>query len=236
MTHSRSPPQMARNLRVACALRLLVRTRPRESAQKRAWTPRGAGAETHRCYHQPRQSDLISHRPQVCGQRFVYRSASSWVTERIPARCTTTSQCAASGGSAELRFELTHRLMTQVELQISVSAHIHNAQREEPADCKSLGRTQRKIPSIPLQLGLHTSPSSLLCLSVCEFAHILEFSWFGCRFCSACCHAAHESTKYGARAPPGRRGLHRGAVGSTETGASPAAEVAGARAGALATT
>ena len=105
MTHSRSPPRMARNLRVACALRLLVRTRPREWAQKRAWTPRGAGAETHLCYHQPRQSDLMSHRPQVCAQRFVYRSASSWVTERIPARCTTTSLCAASGGSAELRFE-----------------------------------------------------------------------------------------------------------------------------------
>ena len=31
-------------------------------------------------------------------------------------------------------------------------------------------------------------------------------------------------------------GLRRGAVGSTETGASPAAEVAGARTGALATT
>ena len=162
MTHSRSPPQMARNLRVACALRLLVRTRPRESAQKRAWTPRGAGAETHQCYHQPRQSDLMSHRPQVCAQRFVYRSASSWVTERIPARCTTTSQCAASGGSAELRFELTHRLMTQVELQISVS--VRNAQRE-PANC-----TGRKIkylfpsPSTVAFTVHHTSPLSLLCV------------------------------------------------------------------------
>ena len=168
MTHSRSPPRMAKNLRIACAFRLLVRTRPRESAQKRAWTPRGAGAETHQCYHQPRQSDLMSHRPQVCAQRFVYRSASSWVTERIPARCTTTSQCAASGGSAELRFELTHRLMTQVELQISVSAH--RTRREEARGLQGARPTpKKKDPQSPFTFvfditRLHLK--SLLCLRV----------------------------------------------------------------------
>jgi hypothetical protein len=50
------------------------------------------GSETHRCYHRP-QSDLTSHRPRVCcGQRFACRPASSWVTARIPARYTATSQ------------------------------------------------------------------------------------------------------------------------------------------------
>ena len=172
MTHSRSPPRMARNLRLGCALRLLVRTRPRESAQKRAWTPRGAGAETHQCYHQPRQSDLMSHRPQVCAQRFVYRSASSWVTERIPARCTTTSLCAASGGSAELRFELTHRLMTQVELQISVS--VRNAQR----GTRGLHRKKNQVSFyFAFDCRLHRSPHFPFKSPVCMYvsAHISTY-------------------------------------------------------------